>query len=180
MRRVDSVHRLDSFGGVGTAGARVARSAAAVRAAAALLLPLSALLCAACQTASPQSRAAAAAAYRANVDSGLSLYESGEFPLAAQRFRTAAERAYVMSDRTAEKNAVAAECASWLRARNLSQLSLCSQRLEVLQRRTRRSEPGVNTLIAFGAIAGHRPLPPLRIPTAVRPLVRASAGEEGR
>ena len=61
--------------------------------------------------------------------------------------------------------------------RRLAELARCSERLEPLQRRARRSDLGVNTLIAFGAIAGQRPLPPFKIPNAVRPLVRASAAE---
>ena len=41
------------------------------------------------------------------------------------------------------------------------------------------ADPGVNTLIALGAIAGQRPVPPLRIPRDVQPLLRA-ASREGR
>ena len=42
-----------------------------------------------------------------------------------------------------------------------------------------RSDGGVNTLIAMGAIAGGRPLPALRVPHSVRPLL-ASPEKENR
>jgi hypothetical protein len=78
-----------------------------------------------------------------------------------------------------ERKATTAECTAWLRARRLEDLDACAMRLEALQRRERRSDPGLNTLLAIGAIAGDRPLPPFRVPTAVHPIVRASArGEE--
>ena len=182
MQDAGGTLRLDSNGGMNAGGAYPHRRGAAIATAIAALLLPAALLASACASPgySPHVRATAAAAFRVSTDAGLSLYESGEFLLAARRFREASERAVVMGDREAQKTAVAAECMSWLRARRLGQLSECSQRLEHLQRRTRRSDPGVNTLIAFGAIAGQRPLPPLRIPTTVRPLVQASAGEVRR
>ena len=113
----------------------------------------------------------------ANVRAGLSLYESGEYSLAARRFHAGAEEARAARSPLLLKKAVTAECTSWLRARRLAELAECTERLEELQRRERRSEPGVNTLIAFGAIAGGRPLPELRIPNTVQALVRQAAVE---
>ena len=76
-----------------------------------------------------------------------------------------------------ERKTTTAECAAWLRARQLSELDSCGRRLEALHRRERRSDPGLNTLIAMGAVAGQRPLPPFRVPSAVHPIVRAAAQE---
>ncbi len=76
-----------------------------------------------------------------------------------------------------ERRAMTGECTSWLRARRLGELAECTERLEALQRRQRRSDPGLNTLLAIGAIAGGRPLPPFKVPNAVHPIVRASAME---
>jgi hypothetical protein len=111
------------------------------------------------------------------VAAGLDLYEAGEFTLAAERFHAAAGQARSARARTLEKKARTAECTAWLRARSLSDLAECTAQLERLQRRERRSEPGVNTLLALGAIAGQRPLPRLRVPNAVQPLVQAAAVE---
>ena len=56
-------------------------------------------------------------------------------------------------------------------------LAACSERLETLQRKGRRSDPALNTLLAMGAVAGGRPLPPFRVPSAVHPIIRATAKE---
>ena len=76
-----------------------------------------------------------------------------------------------------ERKTTTAECAAWLRARRLGELAGCTERLEALQRKGRRSDPGLNTLLAMGAVAGGRPLPPFRVPSAVHPILRASAKE---
>lgn len=173
---------LASTGGMNAGEARGRRRAAIVRAIAALTLlaPFGLAACVTTPTTQPGARAAAAAAFRSSADAGLNLYTGGDYVLAARRFADAASHAHYLGDRDLEKNAIAAECMAWLRGRRLRELSGCSQRLEALQRRGRRSDPGVNTLIAFGAIAGNRPLPPLRIPSTVQPLVRATAAENGR
>ncbi len=99
--------------------------------------------------------------------------------LAARRFADAAKQAAPVNARELERRATSAECVSWLRARELNALTECAGRLERLQRRARRADPGVNTLVAVGALAGGRPLPRLRIPNGVRPLLVA-AGKEAR
>ncbi len=116
-------------------------------------------------------------AARAALGSGLDLYEAGEYVLAAERFTLAERRAAAASARELQRKALVGACLSWLHAERLQALAACSERLERAQRRARRPEPGVNTLIALGAVAGGRPLPALRIPSSVRPLVRAAAGE---
>lgn len=174
MITVGGALRLDSTGGRRPGGAGRRRGAATGCPVAALILLAAAAGLAACQTplaTSTGEGAAAAAAFRSSIDAGLELYESREFPIAAEYFQHAAFHASRLGDRELERNAVVSECLAWMRARSLGELSDCSRRLEALQRRMRRSDPAVNTLIAFGAIAGGRPLPPLRIPNAVRPLV---------
>ena len=171
--------RPTSNGGTSTIGAAVRRHrAAAIGGAAALALSLG------CQTAwksAPRTATdAAIAEVRGTVETGLNLYESGEFVLAAQRFANAADGAEAIGAREILRRAVAAECTSWLRARKLEELSACTARLEDLQRRHPRADPGVNTLIALGAITGQRPLPPLRIPDSVKPLIRATVRESRR
>lgn len=117
---------------------------------------------------------------RVAVESGLDLYDGGEFVLAARRFRDASVLAGALSQGEVQRRALTSECVSWLRARRLSDLADCSGRLERMQRKQRRPEPGVNTLIAMGAIAGGRPLPSLRIPHSVRPLLESPAQEDLR
>ena len=112
------------------------------------------------------------------VESGLDFSTGGDSVLAARRFEEAARGARVCGDLTMERKATTAECTSWLRARRLEDLDACGMRLEALQRQERRSDPGLNTLLALGAIAGDRPLPPFRVPTAIHPIVRASARAE--
>lgn len=139
---------------------------------------VAALVSLACQ--SPPPRApdpAEARRVKENVRSGLVLYESGDYVLAAQRFREAGDGARGCGDLTLERQATTAECTSWLRARRLRDVSECTLRLEGLHRRERRADPGLNTLLAMGAVAGGRPIPPFRVPTAVHPIVRAAAKE---
>jgi hypothetical protein len=122
----------------------------------------------------------ASRAARGTAEAALDLYEAGEFILAAERFSRASMQAAYAREGTLERNSVTGECLSWLHARRLQELAECTRRLEALQRRARRPDPGVNTLVGLGAVAGHRPLPPLRIPTSVRPMVKAAAREEQR
>ena len=118
-----------------------------------------------------------AQAVQSDIDAGLDLYASGEFSMSAQRFRLAADGAVSLGDHATQRNAVVAECMAWLRERRLQELSQCTLRLERLQRRQRRTDPGVNTLMAVGAIAGNRAIPPFKLPSAVHPIVRAAAKE---
>lgn len=111
------------------------------------------------------------------VEAGLDLYDAGDYVLAARRFREAADGARRCEDLPMQRRATTAECTSWLRARRLGALAECTGRLETLHRKERRSDPGLNTLLAMGAVAGGRRLPALRVPTAVHPMVRAAAKE---
>ena len=147
------------------------RHGVAIAAAVAILAPL-----VACQTPTPPDPALASRV-RASVDAGLNLYEAGDYVLAARRFQDAARGARRCGDLPMERKTTTAECAAWLRARRLGELAACSERLETLQRKGRRSDPGLNTLLAMGAVAGGRPLPPFRVPSAVHPIVRALAKE---
>ncbi len=131
----------------------------------------------ACATAPATGPGAAAvhAQVRSHFDAGLDLYGSGEYSLAADRFARGAEVAsrYARIDDEAELRT--AECTAWLRAGNVPALCRCTRRLETLQRRRGRSDPGVNTLIALGSLADRRGLPALRLPNTVRPLLGAVA-----
>jgi len=178
MEAVGQPLRLISTGGRKTDGAPLRRrGAATVAAVAALIAAVGALAgCAGVPTPMRRPEAIEAQA-RANVAAGLDLYESGEFVLAARRFHAASNQASAIGERALEKKAVTGECTAWLRARSLEEFAECTARLERLQRRERRSEPGVNTLIALGAIAGQRPAPALRIPNTVEPLFRQAAKE---
>ena len=159
-------------GGVEPGGAMARRCRAAAVAAVAALLGLSA-----CNTSYPRVRPQQGdpQAVMEAVQSGLDFYTSADYVVAARRFEEAARGARVCGDLTMERKATAAECTSWLRARRLENLDACGMRLEALQRQERRSDPGLNTLLAMGAIAGDRPLPPFRVSTAVHPIMRASA-----
>jgi hypothetical protein len=133
---------------------------------------------AACQsTPTPPPDPNEARRVRADVEGGLNLYDAGDFVLAAHRFHAAAEGAERCGSLSMERRATQAECTSWLRARRLSELSECTARLETLHRKERRADPGLNTLLAMGAVAGGRPIPPFRVPAAVHPMVRAAAKE---
>ena len=101
------------------------------------------------------------------IEAGLDLYQVGEFVMAARRFGEVATAAGRDGDFATLKRARAAQCAAWLRARRLEDFDHCTARLETLQRRERRSDPGLNVLLAMGAIAGNRPPPPFKIPNAV-------------
>jgi hypothetical protein len=100
--------------------------------------------------------------------------------MAACRFADAADAASALGDRELERRATAAECASWLRAGQLPQLGDCAARLEFLQRRAPRSDPGVNTLVALGALSAGRPLPALRLPEPVHAVLQQAAQESER
>lgn len=163
--------RHTSDGGKKRGGARLRWRRAAAASAVAALMPL-----VACQTTpAPAPDPEAARQVMENVRSGLTLYESRDFVLAAHRFNEAAAGARNCQDLSMERRTTTAECTSWLRARRLPELASCTERLEALHRRERRSDPGLNTLLAMGAIAGHRPLPPFRVPSAVHPIVRKAA-----
>lgn len=112
-----------------------------------------------------------------SIEAGLSLYQSGEFVVAAQRFQEASEAAHALRLRDLSKRAAIAECTAWLRARAIREFDGCSQRLERMHRRANRAEPGIGTLLALGAIAGDRPSPPFRVASDVAPIIRA-AGEQ--
>jgi hypothetical protein len=176
METVGQPHRLLSHRGRRRDGAPLRRHGAATVAAVAALIAAVGVATG-CATGSSPLRQPTVAEARANVTAGLDLYESGEFVLAARRFNVAATQASALRAHLLEKQAVTGECTAWLRARRLGELADCTARLEQLQRRERRSEPGVNTLIALGAIAGQRPLPALRIPNTVEPLFRQAAEE---
>jgi hypothetical protein len=100
--------------------------------------------------------------------------------MAARRFEDAADAASEIGDRELERRATAAECASWLRAGQLPQLGDCTARLESLQRRAQRSDPGVNTLVALGSLSAGRPLPSLRLPEPVHAVLQEAAKESER
>ena len=106
------------------------------------------------------------------IDDGVRLYESQEYTMAARRFATGAELAEQLGDRPLAWRALAAECTSWLLARQLDELDGCSLRLESLQRRTHETSGGTNALIALGAVAGGRAQPAVNIPRAVRHVTR--------
>lgn len=141
---------------------------------------LTAVALVACASGGPvgPSRMGSAARYERAVRAGLDLYDAAEYELAALRFEDAAVEGAGLRDRDAEKRAVIAECTAWLRGRRLPELAECTERLEVLHRRSDHAEPGLGALLALGAIAGGRPLPSFRIDPAVQPLIRASHEEE--
>jgi hypothetical protein len=175
MHRVGAPLRRESTGGRKAGGGRARRRRAAAAAAVAALTGL-----AACAGPGGPGGLRDPAAWRAAssaVHAGVDLYEAGDTVLAARRFAEAAEGAHRAGDWSLERRATAAECMAWLQARELASLDGCSRRLEGLQRRARRTDPGVNTLIAVGAVAGARPMPRLRIPIAVRPFVAAANRE---
>ncbi len=160
--------RSSSLGGR-SPGAVARRARVAVVCAAAALLALAG--CATTATRAPLPPGVAA---------GLALHDAGDYALAARRFREAADEARRLRDLEIERRIRAAECTAWLHARSLREFDRCTLRLDTLRRQASRPDPGVNTLIALGAIAGARPLPPYRLPAEVRGTLRAAAGEERR
>ena len=159
-------------------GTRGGGSGRRPRAATALAVAVLALSCARAPAGDPL--AGSPARIRAAVETGLDLYASREFGMAARRFGEAADAASEIGDSELARRATAAECASWLRAQQLAALSDCTERLESLQRRARQSDPGVNTLVALGALSAGRPLPPLRIPEPVHAVLQEAAKESAR
>ncbi|HKJ25612.1 MAG TPA: hypothetical protein VKB65_12370 [Myxococcota bacterium] len=103
---------------------------------------------------------------------GVRLYEAGEFAMAARRFEAGAGLAEQIRDLPLAWRATAAECTSWLLARDLRMFDGCSVRLETIQGRNHESSGGTNALIALGAVAGGRPQPAVNIPSAVRTVMR--------
>jgi hypothetical protein len=146
-----------------------------LRAATAALVAAVALV--GCVTTNVDADGVAQAELRSRLDTGLALYGDGEYAVAAPHFARAAQIAQQCGERDLEARARAAECAAWLRAREVDHFAACSERLGVVQRRLRRSDPGRNTLVALGAVAGRRPLPDLRVPDNVRPLLQDVARE---
>jgi hypothetical protein len=181
MKTVGRPLRRIPIGGRIEEGATPRRPGAATAAAVAALTAVL-VAGAGCETVAPAAPHTTSAANqaRAELRAGLGLYETAEYSLAARRFHSGAVEAHAARDRALEKKAVTSECTAWLRARQLTELADCTNRLELLQRRERRSQPGINTLIAFGSIAGQRPLPELRLPTEVQSLVRQAAVEPSR
>ena len=178
MDYADTLLRRTSTGGRRVAGSISRRRWAAIVTAIAALVPLSAFL-SACESPPRQTVRDPAEARRVmeDIESGLDLYDDGDFVLAAQRFSSAAEGARRCEDPVMERKTTTAECTSWLRAGRMEAFGACTARLEALHRVGRRSDPGLNTLLSMGAVAGGRPLPPLRVPSAVHPMVRAAAQE---
>jgi len=179
MERAGAPFRHQSRGGTSGDGAVRRRGAAVAGAAAALLLL--ALLGGALAACAPGPRSASHRAELARLQedtaAALDLYRAREYELAARRFGDASLRAQGIGAFDLQRRAVVGECMAWLRAQRMPRFAECTARLESLQRRARRSEPGVNTLVALGAIAGGRPAPPLRVPHDVQPLVEAAAKE---
>lgn len=138
---------------------------------------VAAVALAACATPSADAQRAAQAELRSRLDTGLALYADGEYAVAAPHFAHAARIAQQYGPRDLQARARAAECTAWLRAREVDLFAACSERLGVVQRKLRRSDPGRNTLVALGAVAGRRPLPDLRVPDNVRPLLQDVARE---
>jgi hypothetical protein len=118
------------------------------------------------------SREAARAETRAAIEDGVRLYEGGEYAMAGRRFAAGADGAERLGDLPLAFRAVAAECASWLLARQLAELDACSLRLEALQHRTHETDGGTNALVALGAVAGGRAQPAVNVPRPVRTVVR--------
>ena len=131
----------------------------------------------ACASAPPPSGEAAA---ERSLQIGLGLYDAGEYARAGERFRESSTLFRAARARERWRDATAAECTAWLRARYLQQLDDCSQRLGALLRRDRRSDPGANTLVALGAVAGGRAVAANRIPREIAPILRTMVAEAKR
>jgi len=160
-------------GGGGTGGASFRRPRAAIAAAVAALTALAG--CESPPRIGPPDRAAEAREVMQEIRAGLDLHLAGDYALAAPRFHAASQGARRCRDVAMERRATAAECSARLLARQLAELGECSARLEEVLRRERRSDGAASTLVALGAIAGGRPLPALRLPPDVQPLVSAAA-----
>ncbi len=111
------------------------------------------------------------------IEDGIRLYDAGEYALAGGRFREASGLAESFGERELAFQAVTAACTSWLLARRLPEFDDCTETLAFLQRRTHRTTPGTNALVALGAYAGQRPVPPVRVPPEVRGVVSQNRGE---
>ena len=121
----------------------------------------------------------ARAEFARRMGAGHRLYQEGEYALAGRRFQEAADYAHGHRQTEPEKRATVAECVSWLRSRTISEFDECTQRLDALHQRARRSERGIGTLLAMGAIAGHRSPPAFRVPDDVVPVLRKAAKAGG-
>ncbi len=143
-------------------------------AAALCLLTVFAVFAMACATGPPPAPAAAGFVER-EVEAGMGLYAGGNYLLAADRLRAAAEEAERCDQPEAAVRIRVGECTAWLRGGNLAAFRRCTRRLEALQRQLGRSEPGINTLLALGAIARGEALPPYRLPASVRRLLQTTA-----
>ena len=175
------------MGGVGTAlsltadrGVTASRSRRRVPRAAAVFFTAVALLSslAGCAATAPEilaERAARSESLLSAIQGGLNLYAAGEFRHAAQRFRQASAEAIRIGTRRLEREVLAAECMTWMQARALSEFAQCANRLN-RQRDREVVDPGVNTLIALGCIAGGTSPSSLPVPRSVLPIIRA-AGE---
>lgn len=148
--------------------------AAAGGAAAALCL-LAVLGAAGCVSTAPPPRSAPVGFVESEAEAGARLYRIGDYTLAARRFRAAADEAERCDEPLMESELRTGECTAWLRGGELDAFRHCTARLEALHRDLGLSEPGVNTLLALGAIARGEPLPPFRLPAAVRPLLMTTA-----
>jgi len=165
--------------GTSTPGLACVSSAPASRRFAPRLLALALPIGLACATPQPPAgdEAARHAQLRIALEAGEELYRQAEYVRAAERFRSAVDVANALGRQQAARNATAAECTSWLLARCLPELGDCTRRLEWFVRRERNSDPGVNTLLALGALADGRPLPSHPVPAPVHEMLRATAAE---
>ena len=174
-----SQKRATTRGGVPGSAAERHRAAAA-RAAALCLLLLGGFGCAAPPppTPAPEPRLDGEA-YRA-ARAALDLYAAREYALSARRFGVALRLAEDAGDDRLAREVLVGSCMSWLEVRQPEPLAACTARLAEVRRQETRRDPGLNTLIALGSIAGSRPLPPFAHPDGVRPVLRAAAGEAER
>jgi len=140
-------------------------------------------LCAACASpppAGPDRKAVLGQQLERDLRGAGELYRSHEYVRAADSFARAADLARELRLGEFARDLRAAECTSWLKARRLSEFAACGELLEAQTRAVPGSNPGVNTVAALGAVAGGRPLPPLRLPGPVQEAVRAAAQETKR
>ncbi len=155
---------------------RPARAAAGGAAAALYLLAgLAVFVGGGCASTAPTAPPATARLIESEVSAGMRLYQGGDFALAASRLRAAADEAGRCGEPVTEANIRVGECTAWLRGSKVEEFRRCTARLEVLQGELGYSEPGVNTLLALGAIARGEALPPFRLPRAVRQLLQTTA-----